>query len=239
MITTDKEKREDSFLKDQISLLQVTLMWPTYSRSRFKSLIAHVYFFLVCASLAMCTVGLFMKTMISDDLVERSEAIDIFTLTASGLYKIVYFNYNHKTLQEIADYADDVFLKDTPFGQEKVSMIKWMRWTGPLSIAHCLAAFCAITFWGICPILNVLFGVTPLEEMTLPMNVWYPYDYNQTLKFVPLYLVHYFGLIASTHSYMATDGFFFSLIHFSSGQMGILKTSLRQIKNIEPEGRAH
>nr|QQP19746.1 olfactory receptor 51 [Tropidothorax elegans] len=236
MITTDQPLSPLCTVKVQLKLMRLVTMWPFEARSWFSRLLCRLYFACVVGCLWICTVGLITKAAKTDDLVDRSEAIDIFTLTCTGSLKLLYFVYHHDTMKGLVDAIDTSFPISPLFGTRQLSIARWMKWCGPLSVAHCATAFFCISVWGICPLLNVLFGVTTIEKMPLPMNVWYPIDVSSSQPyFVPLYAMHFFGLISSTHVYMSTDGFLFSLIFFSLGQIRLLKLSLRGIEQVEPK----
>lgn len=74
--------------QNQLRLLQMTTMWPVKASSLLSRLFVYLVSFGVVTCLTTCTVGLLTKAALTDDLVDRSEAIDIFTLTCN--YIVLY-----------------------------------------------------------------------------------------------------------------------------------------------------
>nr|QQP19743.1 olfactory receptor 48 [Tropidothorax elegans] len=235
-ITVTHPLRKDSVVYLQITLLKLVSMWPIRAVTFFGKLSVHLYAYFTCITLVVSSVVLLLKAVKTTDLVDRSEAIDIFTLTLSAFFKLVFFIVNHNDFKLLVDFMDLQFPKRPLYGKESLTIYDWMKWGPLLTIIHsCLGFFC-ITFWGLTPILNVFLGSTSFSDMPLPMNVWYPFDYNHGFQYFALYLFHLFGLISSAHVYMACDGFLFSLVHFANGQVEILKASLRGIENVTTNG---
>ena len=206
-------------------------MWPIEVRG-IKKIFIFIYFWSVVVSLSVSTSGLLSKIFVTKDLVERSEAIHIFTLTSSGLYKFLYFIAHRKTLLKLYTYINENFLERPIYGDECLTMKSWMKLTTILSTFHCSIAFVIISFWGFCPIIKYMSGLIPFSDISLPINVYYPYDFNHGFQFIPLYMLHYFILIVIVQIYMATDGYFFSMIYFACGQIEIIRASLRGIESI-------
>lgn len=78
--------------------------------------------------LGVSTLGLLIKAIITNDLVDRSEAMDIFTLTASALYKMWCFHNHHKEIADIIQTGAILNSRLPP---------KWSQYTGIFSVLHC------------------------------------------------------------------------------------------------------
>ncbi|XP_073984533.1 uncharacterized protein [Rhodnius prolixus] len=211
-------------LRVPLHTLQIAAMWPPFTINRVIKTLMRIYLVSSAILLALCTVGLLVKTITTKDLVDRSEAIDIITLTSSALYKQLFFVKHYNELNDLVMTAD---ILEVPVG--------WLKYPPYLSAAHCTCGFLAIGFWWMVPILKVSFGITTLPEMRLPMNV---YDWGPTgWQFCAIYVCCCFGLAFSTHVYMAVDGFLFTAVYTANGALKLLADRIMKIRSIKTEGK--
>ncbi|BES91694.1 Odorant receptor [Nesidiocoris tenuis] len=200
----------------QLGALNLVTMWPTFSENVFYTSLNKTIYWINVVILAICTIALFAKAILTDDLVDRSEAMDIFTLTGSALYKMVFFYNHHEEMKDMFEC-----------GLQLISRLpdKWAQYVGKFSVLHCSLGFICITFWGLCPLFKWVFGETSLGEMKLPINVYDPFA-SEGFLFSFFYLVCYYGLVSSAHIYMAADCFLFTSIHVANGSLETLNKML-------------
>lgn len=235
-VIVSPDVKKVSLVHTQIKLLKLVCMWPINTNNFIQRAAYHLLCWFSGTSLLVSSVVLLLKAFKTNDLVDRSEAIDIFTLTLSALFKMVFFLKNHSAFKSLVDELEYQFPIRPFFGKDHMTIRHWMRYAAPLAVLHFTLGFLIISFWGLCPILNVFLGFTSFSDMPLPMNVWYPFDYNHGFQYFVLYVFHFHGLIVSALVYMACDGFLFSLVHLSSGQIELLKASLRGLDDDQING---
>lgn len=125
-------------------LLDISYYLTIINRINVVQTCFRIYLVSSAILLALCTVGLLVKTITTKDLVDRSEAIDIITLTSSALYKQLFFVKHYNELNDLVMTAD---ILEVPVG--------WLKYPPYLSAAHCTCGFLAIGFWWMVPILKV------------------------------------------------------------------------------------
>ncbi|BES91693.1 Odorant receptor [Nesidiocoris tenuis] len=199
--------------------LKLVAMWPTFTGNSSKDLGIRINYWINIIVLAVCTIALFAKAILTKDLVDRSEAMDIFTLTGSALYKMVFFYNHHEELKDMCEWGSQL-VPSLP--------MKWTQHTTKFSVLHCTGGFVCITFWGLCPLLKWIFGDSSLEEMALPMNVYDPFA-SQGVLFSFFYLTCHYGLVSSTHIYMAADCFLFTSVHLANGSLKTVNDMLEEM----------
>lgn len=237
MVVIDSpDVKKNSLLHLQIKLLKLVFMWPINTCNFIQRVAYYLFFWFSGLALLVSSIVLLLKAFKTNDLVDRSEAIDIFTLTLSAFFKMVFFVKNHSAFKSLVDEVEYKYPLRPFFGKDDVTISHWMRYATPLGIIHYIGGFVTVTFWGMCPILNVFLGFTSFSDMPLPMNVWYPFDYSHGFRYFFLYAFHLHGLMMSGLVYMACDVFLFSLVHLSSGQIELLKASLRGIEDNQING---
>lgn len=74
-----------------------------------------------------------------------------------------------------------------------------------------------------------MFGEVDLKEMSLPMNIYDPFN-SQGVLFATFYCLTFYGLILSTHIYMACDVFLFSSLNVANGALETVKERLREMR---------
>nr|APZ81469.1 olfactory receptor 47 [Adelphocoris lineolatus] len=204
----------------QLRVLQIVAMWPAFNGSPQKQMLTKVILNFNSFVLAFCTVGLLLKGIITRDLVDRSEAMDIFTLTGSALYKMVFFYIYHNEMADMMNCGAALIHQVPP---------KWMQYVTFFTVLHCFMGFICITFWALCPILKLIFGETELNEMTLPINLYDPMEAKGAM-FALFYFICHYGLISSAHIYMAADCYLFTAIHLANGGFQTLNGKLEDMK---------
>ncbi|KAK9504401.1 hypothetical protein O3M35_010741 [Rhynocoris fuscipes] len=205
-------------LRIPIIAMQIVVMWPLNISSKIVTFLMRMYLIISSTSLGICSVGLLLKTVKTTDLVDRSEAIDIFTLTLSAMYKQLFIINNYNKLHSLTVNANKL---DCPDG--------WMAYSQLLAIGHCIGGFTAISFWWSCPILKLVFGDTALSEMRLPINVDFIITFSGW-KFVATFLFCTFGLVVAVHIYMAMDCYLFTCVHIANGALKKLSQRIRDLR---------
>ncbi|BES91695.1 Odorant receptor [Nesidiocoris tenuis] len=209
----------------QLWALRICMMWPADGGRKLISTAFKII--LLCNSLVLsaCTVLLLMKAIRTDDLVDRSEALDIFTLTGSANYKMVFFYYYHETFVDMAMCG----LALTPHLPPN-----WTKNCTLFSRIHCFSGFFSISFWAMCPVLKYLSGESSWEKMGYPINMHDPFNSTGFLYFL-LYVTGHYAIILSAHIYMAADCFLFTSIYVANGAFQTLQDKIERMESLKGE----
>nr|AXU25103.1 odorant receptor 12 [Cyrtorhinus lividipennis] len=203
----------------QFKIMEAVGMWSTGPPTRRKEVITKLKVGVSAFVLGVSTVALLVKAVVTNDLVDRSEAMDICTLTGSACYKLLFFYYYREEFQDFVSW-DAALVPHLP--------PKWTAHMNFFSILHCATGLTCISAWSMCPLFKWAYKEIELKDMTLPMNVYDPFD-SQGLLFAFFYLCGVYGLISSTHIYMSCDAFFFSTAHVANGAYETLKTKFKSM----------
>ncbi|KAF6213199.1 hypothetical protein GE061_010915 [Apolygus lucorum] len=219
---TPVERTAEDVFSTQIKALQIVAMWPNFKQNSNMELFTRALLKINTFVLAYCTLALFVKGLLTQDLVDRSEAMDIFTLTTSALYKMIFFYTHHKEMDDMVNWGAALAHQVPP---------KWMQYTTFFSCFHNFMGIFSITFWGLCPIFKWIFGETDLDGMTLPINVYDPIGVTGAMYSV-FYIVCDYGLLSAVQIYMASDAYLFTAIHLAIGGFETLNNKLRKMGQI-------
>nr|APZ81489.1 olfactory receptor 67 [Adelphocoris lineolatus] len=199
-----------------LSALRVVTMWKLNDMKYHTPFM--ILFFWNVTVLSICTVGLFIKGCTTDDLVDRSEAMDIFTLTGSAMYKMVYFIYYHDDLVDMIT-CGLALTEKLPKG--------WTKHCTLFAKFHCCGGIFCMTFWGLVPMFKTLLGETTLEEMKLPINTYYPFEGR--FAFSVTYSIAQYALMVSGQIYMAADIYLFTSIYVAVGALQYISDELEKM----------
>lgn len=118
--------KKPSFLEYNIKLMKTICMWPLDSKSYTVNLLNSVYAVTMAISLALVSVGQIVEIFVSPDLSSMASAVDLATLTASGLFKFVYIIiYNHHFQDLVAKIDANYVESASPNSPFRTS--KWVK----------------------------------------------------------------------------------------------------------------
>nr|ANE06404.1 olfactory receptor 46 [Apolygus lucorum]AQM56045.1 olfactory receptor [Apolygus lucorum] len=204
----------------QLNALKSTTMWKPDNQKYYIPFM--ILFAVNVFVLAICTVGLLLKGCSTKDLVDRSEAMDIFTLTGSALYKMVFFLYHYEQLVDMVT-CGLALVRNLPEG--------WTKNCGLLSRIHYTAGFLVLLIWGLAPILKVMYGETTWAEMKLPINTYDPFDSTGFLFFL-FYITGQYVLVLSAVIYMAADCYLFTSIYVAVGALQYIVDQFENMRDL-------
>lgn len=104
------------------------------------------------AALTWISFSQIVQICVVANLEERSSAIDIATMTTSGLYKMVFYIVRQKDFQKLIDKMNIAFIEES--SDKSLKMRKWLRYANSLTIFHITSAMCILSFWVFSPIIN-------------------------------------------------------------------------------------
>ncbi|XP_017304444.1 uncharacterized protein LOC108254021, partial [Diaphorina citri] len=178
---------------------------------------------------------------VSLDLAELSSTVDVFTLTASALYKLVYLLVNMKTLVYIVNVVHYNFEERPIQGLDPFTMSAHIRPTSLLTVIYVLSGqitsviwcFVPLLFSPVSPVTDPTAPLTLKNRRTMPMNVWLPFNFAYSPAYEIVFVLESFAFFMSALLYLSIDCFYFYLIYIICGQLKLLDASFKTLFTIE------
>ncbi|XP_054275803.1 uncharacterized protein LOC128994966 [Macrosteles quadrilineatus] len=109
-----------------IRLMRTIGLWPLDRPSRPLLVVNYVYTTLLVVSLVVVSVCQIIEIFVSPNITSMASAVDLATLTASALFKMVYLIYYRQHFQELVDKINSTFVK-TDFFCGQFDINDWIK----------------------------------------------------------------------------------------------------------------
>ncbi|KAL1449443.1 hypothetical protein WDU94_001947 [Cyamophila willieti] len=224
-----------------ILLMQMACIWPLNTRNLLHIFLQRLLTWFTLFVLAFVSVTQLLKLTVSLDLQELSSTIDVFTLTASALYKLIYLLTNMHTLQRMVNVVHQKFEEKPLMGIDKFNMQSYIKPTRILCILYVASGQVASFVWNFAPLLippvepikNIEVPLTLKNRKIMPMNIWLPFNIANSPAYEILWVIEAYSFCSSAFIYLTIDCFYFYLIHIICGQLKLLDASFRTLFSVE------
>lgn len=177
--------KRPGFLDYNIKLMRTICLWPLNTESYSVKLLNSVYTVTLAISLALVSVGQIVEIFVSPDLSSMASAVDLATLTASGLFKMSYIIIYSDHFQDLVHKIDANYVEtDSP--DSAFHMSKWLKNSKLFTTVYSMSSIVALLgFFVIMPILTsyipfltiVPFEISQPNDLFDPGDM-YPRPYN-------------------------------------------------------------
>ncbi|XP_008482312.1 odorant receptor 85b-like [Diaphorina citri] len=229
--------QKNQYMAFNILLLKTCFIWPLDCQNRLVLLIYRLMTWSTCFVLAFVSIGQLLKICVSLDLQELSSTVDVFTMTASALYKMVFLMYNMETLLRIVQVVHTQFEEYPIRGIHKFTMSSHIGPCSLYSSLYVLAGIISSFVWNfaplffspMCPIIDPTAPLTIKNRKVMPINIWLPINIAESPAYEIIFALESYTFSMSTLLYLSIDAFFFYLIHVISGQLKLVDASFKSL----------
>ncbi|KAJ3664913.1 hypothetical protein Zmor_000447 [Zophobas morio] len=155
-----------------------------------------------------------------NDVSKLSESLQYFTTLVTFVWKLIYFDIYKKTLLEIEDVLSASIFYG--YSNQQLKLLKDKVASGQVAgTTFRVLSVAAVAFWGLPPFLD------SQKSKSLPIPGWFPY--NVTQYYYPTFAFQILGIANTAYTDCSIDILSWVLISIASGQLEILKETLKNI----------
>ncbi|XP_054275779.1 odorant receptor 43a-like [Macrosteles quadrilineatus] len=236
-----------------IRLMRTIGLWPLDRPSKPLLVVNYVYTTLLVSSLAVVSVCQIVEIFFSPNIAAMASAIDLATLTASALFKMIYIQYYHHHFQRLVDKVDATFVERDSF-DGSFCIFNWVKYSKIVIIAYVtLGGPTLFVVGAIFPYIipqhfqryqtdveDYKYLAHPYRKRMFPFNCWFPFDVTWSPLYEIVYVFETLSLVASGQIYLVSDSLFFMIIYLVCGQLELMKRSYKSMEdNVAPNTMVH
>lgn len=168
-VTDMTSSKRPSFLEYNIKLMKTVCMWPLDTESRSLKLLNSLYTVTLAISLALVSVGQMVEIFVSPDLSSMASAVDLATLTASGLFKMSYIIIYSNHFQDLVAKIDANYVEtDSP--DSTFHMSKWLNNSKLFTTIYSMSSIVALLGF---------FVIIPMVASNIPFLTSIPFEISE------------------------------------------------------------